>query len=66
MEKARGMKAGKERTNIYQKAERVVMDDAPWIPVYYYTRISLMKSFVKGYKMTAMGPLSLEKVWLNK
>ncbi|SKA10305.1 ABC transporter substrate-binding protein [Selenihalanaerobacter shriftii] len=65
-EKARGMKPGEERLKLYQKAEKMVVNDAPWIPIYYYTRVAVAKPFVQGYRLTAMGPLPLNTVWLNK
>jgi len=66
LDKGRKMKAGKERKDLYAKVEKMIMNDAPWIPVYYYTKVGLQKPFVKGYTMTALGPLPLDDVWLDK
>ncbi|AGB40434.1 ABC-type dipeptide transport system, periplasmic component [Halobacteroides halobius DSM 5150] len=65
LEKARRMKPGKERLELYQKIEKKIMDDAPWIPVYYYSTHVLVKPFVHGYTFTPQTPLELTDVWLD-
>ncbi|TDX49049.1 ABC transporter substrate-binding protein [Orenia marismortui] len=65
LDKARAMKPGKERLALYQKIEKQIVDDAPWIPVYYYTAPILVKPFVHNYVFTAQSALPLTNVWLE-
>jgi len=65
LSKARGMKPGKERIALYQKAEKQIIEDAPWITVYYYSTPVLVKPFIHNYVMTGQNPLPLTNVWIN-
>ncbi|GAB6099250.1 ABC transporter substrate-binding protein [Halanaerocella petrolearia] len=65
LDKARGMKPGQERLKLYQKIEKQIMADAPWVPVYYYTTPNLVQPFVHNYEFTAQTPLELTNVWLE-
>lgn len=64
--KARGMKPGPERIQLYQEADKIAIEEAPWVPIYYYTSLILRKPFVEGYEVTAFGVMPLKKVWLSK
>ncbi len=39
-----------KRESLYQQAEQLVVDDAPWIPLYHGKANVLVKPYVKGYK----------------
>ncbi|MCK4260380.1 MAG: ABC transporter substrate-binding protein [Halanaerobiales bacterium] len=65
-EKARGMKPGDERIKIYQQAEQIAINDAPWIPIYYYTNLILRKPKVNGYQVTPIGVMPFKSVWLSE
>ncbi|OCL27555.1 peptide ABC transporter substrate-binding protein [Orenia metallireducens] len=65
LDKARSMESGKDRIALYQKIEKQIVEDAPWIPIYYYTTIALVKPFVNNYHLTGQNPLPLTNVWLN-
>ncbi|WP_027339340.1 ABC transporter substrate-binding protein [Halonatronum saccharophilum] len=65
LDKARGMEPGEDRVELYQEAERIIVDDAPWIPVYHYARVGLVKPFVNNYFMGATGEFPLTEVWLD-
>ena len=66
LEKAVKMSPGQERLDLYQKIEKQIMNDAPWIPVYYYSTPVLVKPFVHNYEFTAQVPLPLTNVWLEE
>lgn len=38
-----------KRLEVFQKAEAILMDEMPIIPVYFYTRVFLMRPEVKGW-----------------
>ena len=39
-----------KRESLYQQAEQLVVNDAPWIPLYHGKASVLVKPYVKGYK----------------
>ncbi|RMF89523.1 MAG: ABC transporter substrate-binding protein [Nitrospinota bacterium] len=61
-----------ERKRLYQEAERIIVDDAPWIYVYYYSANMLFQPYVRGLRLTGMdseltiGIQPMELVWLDR
>jgi ABC-type transport system substrate-binding protein len=55
------------RILLYRKAERQIMTDAPWLPLYHPKQVYMHKQHVKDAKLSAMGPdaMRLRKVWLD-
>jgi oligopeptide transport system substrate-binding protein len=47
----------KARLGLYAKAERMVVDDAPWIPLYYQRDVELIKPHVGGLADCLQGHL---------
>ena len=54
------------RLRLYQKLERIVVDDAPWIFLYNADSYTLHQESLKGYKIRSVWPPRLENVWLDK
>nr|WP_309684914.1 peptide ABC transporter substrate-binding protein [Armatimonas sp.] len=52
----------KKRMELYAKAQRMVVDDAAWIPVYYQRDMELIKTHVTGLKDGLLGHLPLVTV----
>lgn len=46
-----------ERIRLYRKAERIAVEDAPWIPLYFQRDVELIKPYVKGIRDTLLGHL---------
>jgi oligopeptide transport system substrate-binding protein len=46
-----------KRTALYRQAERIVVDDAPWVPLYYQKDLELMKPSVSGIRDMLLGHL---------
>jgi ABC-type transport system substrate-binding protein len=46
-----------ERIALYRKAERIVVDDAPWVPLYFQRDVELHRPYVKGIRSGLMGHL---------
>jgi peptide/nickel transport system substrate-binding protein/oligopeptide transport system substrate-binding protein len=42
------------RVPIYRQAERMVVDDAAWIPLFHAKKYELVKPYVQGYSPTPM------------
>lgn len=46
-----------KRVTLYRQAEKIVADDAPWVPLYYQKDLELMKPYVSGIRDSLMGHL---------
>lgn len=46
-----------KRLALYRQAERIVIDDAPWVPIYYQKDLELVKPYVSGIRDSLMGHL---------
>lgn len=56
----------RQRAEFYRQAQRIVLDDAVVIPLYFPTSYLLVKSHVKGLTVTSMGIVGLEQVWIER
>lgn len=50
-----------KRLELYRRAQRIVVDDAPWIPIYFQRDLELVRPGVTGIQRSLMGPLPLTK-----
>lgn len=48
LEKARIEQDQEKRFQIYQQVEQMILDDAPWVPIFYNVEYWLTKPYVKG------------------
>jgi len=46
-----------KRTALYRQAEKIVVDDAPWVPLYFQKDLELMKPYVSGVRDSLLGHL---------
>jgi ABC-type transport system substrate-binding protein len=46
-----------KRIALYRQAEKVVVDDAPWVPLYFQKDLELMKPYVSGVRDSLLGHL---------
>jgi peptide/nickel transport system substrate-binding protein/oligopeptide transport system substrate-binding protein len=55
------------RMAMYQEAERIAMEDAAIMPVYFYGEEALVKPYVKGFLLSPQGDWAapMEDVWLE-
>ncbi|MDA7502103.1 ABC transporter substrate-binding protein [Chitinophagales bacterium] len=53
----------KERHAIYMKADQLIINDAPFIPVYYYKDRRLLQSNVRAFPQNAMEYRNLREVY---
>lgn len=56
------------RRKLYQEAEQIVVEDAPWVFIYHYTTHALVQPYVKGFVLPSFGAytVKLKYVWLDK
>lgn len=68
LDKARVEIALETRIELYQKVEQIIVDEAPWLFLYFYHNQMLYQPNVKGIKIGPMGPplLNYRKIWLEK
>ncbi len=53
------------REALLQKAESLLLADAPFIPIYYYTHVFLLQPSVKGWSPTLLDHHPYKHVWLQ-
>jgi dipeptide transport system substrate-binding protein len=51
-----------ERTKLYQEAQAIISDQAPWVPLAHSTVVLPMSNKVKNYVMEPLGSHRFEKV----
>jgi oligopeptide transport system substrate-binding protein len=56
-----------KRMDIYRRAEQIVVDEAPVVPIWHYTYERLFQSYVKNVEVNGLGDayLPLRKLWLE-
>jgi len=53
------------RIQFFQKAEAILLNAAPLIPIYYYTHVFLIQPSVKGWNPTLLDHHPYKHVWLE-
>jgi ABC-type transport system substrate-binding protein len=68
LEKARAESDMARRVEIYRRAEEMVLEDAPVIPVWHQTYERLFQPYVKGIEVSGLGDsyIPFRKVWLER
>jgi oligopeptide transport system substrate-binding protein len=56
---------GREGIRLYRAAERIAVDAMPRIPLYFYTRSTLVKPWVKGFRGSKRDPHAIQFLWLD-
>lgn len=53
---------------LYRRAEQLIMDDAPIIPVWHYTYERVFQPYVKSVEVNGLGDpyIPLRKIWLDR
>jgi peptide/nickel transport system substrate-binding protein/oligopeptide transport system substrate-binding protein len=56
------------RVDLYRRAEQLIMDDAPVLPVWHYTYERLFQPYVKNVEVSSFGDpyIPLRKIWLER
>jgi oligopeptide transport system substrate-binding protein len=55
----------KQRLEVFRKAEAILLDELPIIPIYFYTRIGARRPEVKGWYPTILDNHPYKFVWLE-
>jgi ABC-type oligopeptide transport system substrate-binding subunit len=56
------------RVDLYRQAERIVLDDAPLIPILHHTYERLFQPYVRSVEVNGLGDpyIPLRKIWLDR
>jgi ABC-type transport system substrate-binding protein len=65
-DRADGMQDEKERMALYRRAERIAVDDAPWIPVYFQKDVELWNGRLRDVDNCLMGRLPPRRVYFTE
>lgn len=68
LEKANAEQDYLKRMSIYREVDRMVMEDAPIVPIYYEILEELFQPYVKGVEITGLGIpfMPMKKIWLER
>lgn len=64
LEQARQETDDQKRWEMYAEAERMILDDAPIVPIYFYTAARVVQPNVKNFVQSAMGLVNFDTIWL--
>lgn len=61
-----GMRSSRERADVYRRAERLILDDVPIVPLYNIENTFAVRAEVHDLLVTpfGIGNLNMEKIWL--
>ena len=54
-----------KRTALYEHAQQIVHDDAPWVPLAHMTQLTALDKRVHGYTLNPTGKVRLRHVWIE-
>jgi peptide/nickel transport system substrate-binding protein/oligopeptide transport system substrate-binding protein len=56
------------RVELYRRAEQLVVDDAPLLPIFHYTYDRLFQPYVKSVEVSGLGDpyIPFRKIWLER
>jgi len=65
---ARNERDLRRRVELYRRAEQLIMDDAPLIPIFHYTYERLFQPHVKSVEVNGLGDpyIPLRKIWIER
>jgi len=55
----------KRRYRLYDQAEKIIVDDAPWAPLYNPVTYVIRQPWVHDYILNPMRPTRFDRVWLS-
>jgi peptide/nickel transport system substrate-binding protein/oligopeptide transport system substrate-binding protein len=68
LDRARTEQTYLQRVELYRQAEKLIMEDAPVIPLNYYSYQRLFQPYVQSIEVSALGDpyIPMRKIWLAK
>lgn len=65
LEKARLEKYHEERMRLYREAEEILVEEAPWIPLYHSVDYVLIKPYLQKFSVTMQGTYYLQDAYFG-
>jgi oligopeptide transport system substrate-binding protein len=65
IQRARATADARESMKLYREAEAVLVDEVPKIPLYFYTKTTLVKPYVKGFHFNRRNEQLIHWMWLD-
>ena len=56
----------KKRFELFHKAERILMDELPIIPIYYYVDKNMLNKNVRGFYRNPLDQHPLSAIWIDE
>lgn len=66
LEEARKETNEEKRYELYREAEKKILEDAPIIPIYFYSYAHVVQPEVKNFVLSPMGLVNFDQIWLAK
>ena len=68
LDRARAEQVYLKRVELYREAERLIMEDAPVLPLRYYNYERVFQPYVKSIEVSALGDpyIPMRKIWLAR
>jgi oligopeptide transport system substrate-binding protein len=68
LSRARGEQDPLQRVELYRRAEELIVDDAPVLPIWHLTYERLFQPYVRSVEVNGLGDpyIPLRKIWLEK
>ena len=66
IKRARSERDRPARMALFARAEALVRDEAPWIPLYITRKLELWQPYVRGYRPNPVLELRVRDVWLDR
>jgi peptide/nickel transport system substrate-binding protein/oligopeptide transport system substrate-binding protein len=68
LEKGRREQDMIKRIEIYRQIEKIILDDAPFLPLYFNSYIYAIQPYIRNLEISRFGftTVTLEKVWIDK
>jgi ABC-type oligopeptide transport system substrate-binding subunit len=55
-----------KRVELFQRAERILMDELPIIPLYFYVSKSMVQPYVRGFYGNLLDNHPLRSIWIDR
>lgn len=66
LEQSRRTADQEQRYEVFQKAEKILLDEAPLLPIYYYTHVYFKSARVKNWHSNLLSYFSFKDVYLEE
>lgn len=66
--KARRERDDLKRVGLYRRAERQILEDAPWVPLFHQTFEQIFQPYVRGIEVNALGErfIPMKRIWFER